>query len=130
MVEASDEGFRVTDRRGRDTISTPSPPGNPPVSRAAAASSTSDSPGAPPERSLVGLFMMLATEALIALGDAPDPVSGQQRRELAHASDIIDVLTLLRDKTEGHRSAEENRTLEDLIYDLQLRYVKAVKSPR
>jgi Domain of unknown function (DUF1844) len=73
--------------------------------------------------------MMLATEALIALGEAPDPVTGQQQRELAHASDVIDVLTLLRDKTEGHRTTDETRTLDDLIYDLQVRYVKAVKSP-
>jgi len=70
---------------------------------------------------------MLASQALIALGDAPDPVTGQ--RQLAHASDVIDLLSLLRDKTDGHRSAEETRTLDDLIYDLQLRYVKAAKSP-
>jgi hypothetical protein len=82
------------------------------------------------ERSLVGLFMMLATEALVALGDAPDPTTGQQRRELPEASAIIDLLTLLRDKTEGHRSAEETRTLDHVIYDLQLRYVEAVKSSR
>jgi hypothetical protein len=73
--------------------------------------------------------MMLATEALIALGETPDPVTGQQQHELAHASAVIEVLLLLRDKTEGHRSAEETRTLDDLIYDLQLRYVKAAKSP-
>jgi hypothetical protein len=72
--------------------------------------------------------MMLATEALIALGEAPDPVTGQQQRELTHASALIDLLLLLRDKTQGHRSAEETGTLEDLIYDLQLRYVKAAKS--
>lgn len=73
--------------------------------------------------------MMLATEALVALGEAPDPVTGQQQRELAHASAVIDLLSLLHDKTEGHRTAEETHTLEDLIYDLQLRYVKVVKSP-
>jgi hypothetical protein len=71
---------------------------------------------------------MLATEALMALGEAPDPVSGQRHRELPHAAAVIDLLALLRDKTEGHRSAEETRTLDDMIYDLQLRYVKAVKS--
>ncbi len=129
MTEGPDEGFRVTDRRRRDTINTPSPPGDPRVSRPTPDASSSESSSATPERSLVGLFMMIATEALIALGDAPDPVSGQQQRDLTHAAGIIDVLSLLRDKTEGHRSAEENRTLEDLIYDLQLRYVKAVKSP-
>ncbi len=73
---------------------------------------------------------MLASEALIALGESPDPVSGQRQTELPHAAAVIDLLTLLRDKTEGHRSADETQTLDDLIYDLQLRYVKAVKSPR
>jgi hypothetical protein len=72
--------------------------------------------------------MMLGSEALIALGDEPDPLTGQQHRELTHASNVIDVLALLREKTEGHRSAEETRTLDALIYDLQLKYVKAVKS--
>ena len=111
MAEAPDEGFRVTDRRRRD------------------ASSDVDSPGALHERSLIGLFVMLASQALIALGDAPDPVTGQRQRQLTQASDVIDLLSLLRDKTEGHRSAEETHTLDDLIYDLQLRYVQAVKSP-
>src|SRR5204863_8821893 len=90
------------------------------------ASAPSDRPS--DARSLVGLFIMLATEALIALGDQPDPVTGQRQRELAHAAAVIDLLTLLRDKTEGHRSAEETKTLDGLIYDLQLRYVAAVKS--
>ena len=39
------------------------------------------------------------------------------------------VLTLLREKTEGNRSTEETQVLDDLIYDLQLRYVNAAKSP-
>ena len=129
MVEAPDEGFRVTDRRRRDVIDTPSPPTDRPSSYSAPAPSTPDPRGAPPERSLIPLFMMLATEALSALGETPDPVTGQRRRELAHASAAIDLLSLLREKTEGHRTPDEARTLEGLIYDLQLRYVKAVKSP-
>ena len=74
--------------------------------------------------------MMLASEALIALGDAPDPATGQRQRELSHASSVIDLLTLLREKTEGHRSPQETRALEDLIYDLQMRYVEATKRAR
>ena len=130
MVEAPDEGFRVTDRRRRDIIDTPSPPGDPPTSHSAPfSSSTPDARNARSERSLIPLFMMLATQALIALGETPDPVTGQRRRELAHASAAIDLLSLLREKTEGHRTPDEARTLEDLIYDLQLSYVKAVKPP-
>ena len=68
-------------------------------------------------------------EKVIALGEAPDPGTGQRQRELPHAAGIIDLLTLLREKTEGNRSTEETQVLDDLIYDLQLRYVNAAKSP-
>jgi len=85
--------------------------------------------GVPDARSLAGLFVMLGTEAVIALGEAPDPGTGQRQRELPHAAGIINLLTLLREKTAGNRSTEETQVLDDLIYDLQLRYVNAAKSP-
>jgi hypothetical protein len=72
--------------------------------------------------------MMLATEAVIALGDAPDPATGAPEQDLPQAAALIDLLALLREKTEGHRSPEETRLLDEVIYDLQLRYVDATKS--
>jgi hypothetical protein len=117
MTPASEEGFKVTDRRRQDPGEGPSPPRPPQTQRAQ-----------PEERNLSSLFMMLASEALIALGEAPDPVSGQRQPELPHAASVIDLLVLLREKTEGHRSSDETQVLEDLIYDLQLRYVRATKS--
>jgi len=84
-------------------------------------------PGGEPERSLVGLFMMLASSAVVSLGDAPDPLTGQRGRDLENAADAIDLLALLREKTEGHRSPEETQVLGELLYDLQLRYVNATK---
>jgi Domain of unknown function (DUF1844) len=129
MAQPPDEGFRVTDRRQRDMIEAPAPSAAQSAPPRPASPVPSETPhDAPDARSLVGLFMMLATEAVIALGEAPDPVTGQRQRELPHAAAVIDLLTVLRDKTEGHRSAEETRMLDDLIYDLQLRYVKATKS--
>lgn len=129
MTQEPEEGFRVTDRRGRDTIEEPglSRPSPPP--RPAAPASAEFPHGGSVERNLAGLFMMLATEAVIALGDAPDPVTGERQRELPHAAGVIDLLALLREKTEGNRSAEETQVLDELIYDLQLRYVRATKSP-
>lgn len=72
--------------------------------------------------------MMLASEAVIALGDAPDPATGQHHRELPHAAEAIDLLLLLREKTEGNRTSGETQVLDELLYDLQLRYVRATKS--
>jgi len=71
--------------------------------------------------------MMLASSAVVAMGAAADPLTGQTRRDLEQATEIIDLLILLREKTEGNRTSEETRILEQLIYDLQLRYVSARK---
>ena len=126
MAESGQEDvFKVTDRRRRldddDTLrpapTSAEPPQQPPVD------SISGS-----ERSLAGLFMMLASSAVVALGEAPDPLSGQRQVDLAQAADAIDLLILLREKTEGNRSPEESRILEEVLYDLQLRYVHATKT--
>jgi hypothetical protein len=85
--------------------------------------------GVPPggERSLAGLFVMLASSAAMALGEVPDPLTGQVHRDLDQAADIIDLLILLREKTEGNRSPEETQILDEILYDLQIRYVSATK---
>jgi hypothetical protein len=123
MAEQPEESFKVTDRRRRD----PDEPGKPDAPAHEAAREHA-SHRAPEKRSLADLFMMLATEAVVALGEAPDPVSGQRERVLPHAAEMIDLLLLLRDKTEGNRTAAETQILEQVLYDLQLRYVRAAKS--
>lgn len=81
------------------------------------------------ERSLEGLFIMLASSAVAALGQAPDPLTGQVReKDPAAAAEAIDLLALLREKTDGHRTPRETRLLDGLIYDLQMRYVEATRS--
>ena len=117
--------FKVTDRRRRlddDDASRPAPAAAEPPQVAPVDLSPAG------ERSLAGLFMMLASSAVVALGEAPDPLTGQRQVDLAQAADAIDLLILLREKTEGNRSPEENRILEEVLYDLQLRYVHATKT--
>ena len=121
-----EETFKVTDRRGRardDEPARPAPPSAPPPT----AERERPRPAREPERDLTGLFVMLASSAALAMGDAPDPVTGERHYDLAHAAEAIDLLALLREKTEGRRSMEETQVLEGLIYDLQLRYVEATK---
>jgi hypothetical protein len=123
MTEQPEEGFKITDRRRRDDDAprahdaAPREPGGP-----------QPSPSAGGKPSLADLFMMLATEAVVALGDAPDTVTGQRGQELPHAVEMIDLLLLLREKTEGNRTTAETQILEDVLYDLQLRYVRVTKS--
>ena len=124
--ENPEETFKITDRRGR-ARDDESAPAAPPSLAPPNAQRERPGPAREPERDLTGLFAMLASSAAIAMGDAPDPLTGQRQRDLAHAAEAIDLLVLMREKTEGHRSATETQILEGLIYDLQLRYVEATR---
>ena len=127
--EEPESAFKITDRRRRGDDE-PARPAEPRREPAPAPRSVPPPPqAADPDRNLVGLFMMLGGSALMALGE-PDPTTGQRgQRDLPMAAEVIDVLALLREKTEGRRSAEETQVLEELLYDLQVRYVNATKRP-
>ncbi len=73
--------------------------------------------------------MMFANSALSGLGEVADPVTGQRHIDLAQAEEGIDVLLLLREKTEGNRTAEESAALDDALYDLQMRFDRMAELP-
>jgi hypothetical protein len=131
---AEDETFKVTDRRRRDDIDeapaapAPTEPAAP-APRTAPAGSAFQGPAAPPQGGpdLQGLFIMLASSALVNLGEAADPETGERVLDLEQAREAIDLLSLLRVKTEGNRTEQESHLLEEMLYDLQLRFVRAAK---
>jgi hypothetical protein len=145
---AEEESFKVTDRRGREQdgeSSAPGPGSTAPPSTApgrmtvdpgsASREPGRQAPAAPPSNQgsvdLQGLFVMFASSALINLGEAPDPATGERLVDLEQAKDAIDLLLLLREKTAGNRTEHESRLLEQILYDVQMRYVRAQSgSPR
>ncbi len=62
-------------------------------------------------------------EALIALGDAPNPVTRKPSINPKQARYVIDVLGLLEEKTRGNLSVDEERLLKDALYQLRTRYL-------
>lgn len=73
-------------------------------------------------------LMSLAASALVQLGEAPDPETGEQpERDLGAARQTIDVLALLQDKTSGNLDEAEERLLRNLVRDLRFRFVQAAK---
>ena len=76
-------------------------------------------------------IVSLGSSALIHLGEAPDPVSGQtSASNLPLAQQSIDLLALLQEKTKGNLTREEAGFLDQLLYDLRIRYVEAVGRKR
>ena len=69
----------------------------------------------------------LGTQAMIALGLAPNPATEETTVELPQAKYTIDLLEMLREKTEGNRTEEETKVLMGLLFDLRMRYVEASK---
>ncbi len=70
----------------------------------------------------------LATTAAIHFGDVPDPEGGSDEPNLEGAAQIIEVLGLLEEKTRGNLSIEERQLLEQVLYELRLRFVEAAKA--
>lgn len=67
----------------------------------------------------------LASTAAIHFGDVADPVSGEkQAANLPAAGQMIDILALLEEKTRGNLTAEERTILEQVLYELRLRFLQ------
>jgi len=75
------------------------------------------------EASLSVLIMSLASSAVMAMGLAPDPANGKVRKDKNMARFNIDLLVVLQDKTKGNLTADESKFLENLINDLQMKFV-------
>jgi hypothetical protein len=79
-----------------------------------------------PSLSFPAFVLSLAHTAAVHFGDTPDPVSGAVApQDLVAAKQMIDVLALLEEKTRGNLTAEERQLIEQLLYELRMRYVEA-----
>ena len=76
--------------------------------------------------SFTQFVISLASSAAIHFGDFPDPATGKPADlNLEGASQMIEILALLEEKTRGNLTAEERQVLEQVLYELRLRFVEA-----
>ncbi len=69
-------------------------------------------------------ILSLGSSVFVHLGEAPNPETGEPLPpNLPLAKQTIDLLDLLRAKTRGNLTPEEEHFLENLLTDLRLRYV-------
>ena len=71
------------------------------------------------------LVNMLVTNAMVFLGQMPAPGSQQYMRNLPQAQHMIDLLMVLREKTRGNLTPDEDQMMQDLLPQLQMAYVSA-----
>ena len=67
----------------------------------------------------------LASSALIHMGATPHPETGLVQRDEALARQSLDLLALLKEKTRGNLTPEEERLFAALLTDLRLKFLGA-----
>ncbi len=92
------------------------------AAKEAAASEADDAPL--PEINFASFLFSLSTTAMYHFGDFPDPVTKESRRNLPAAKQTIDILSILKTKTEGNLADDEKQLLEGILYELRMRFVK------
>lgn len=79
---------------------------------------------------LTTFFLSISSAAFMGLGLIPPAEGGETRIDLELARQNIDLLELMQEKTKGNRTPEEDRLLEQLLFETRMRFVEAEKASR
>lgn len=80
-----------------------------------------------PQVTFSTFILSLASSALVQLGEVPNPETGAMEEDLALAKHSIDVLTMLAEKTKGCLDSDEARLMEEILYEVRMKYVMKQK---
>ncbi len=83
-----------------------------------------------PSVSFISLILSLNTTALFHLGELPHPETGQKIMDFELARHTIDTLSMLEVKTKGNLEKDEQELLDKVLYELQMRFIKAKDAGR
>ena len=121
-----EKGFTVKDKRfsaARDEEQPPKTKEEPPK----AGAKEEEPPRAEmplPEITFSNLIFSLSTSALIQMGEIKDP-NIQEEKNLPLAKQTIDLIGMLKEKTKGNLTQDEEKLTDHALYDLKMRFVKA-----
>jgi hypothetical protein len=72
------------------------------------------------------LVLSLGSSAIVHLGEAPDPTTGQKsgKPDFTLAQQSIDLLAMLQEKTRGNLTDDERKFLEGMLFDLRMLFIQ------
>jgi hypothetical protein len=77
-------------------------------------------PGGAPPATFEFLVHTLFTQALLALGRLPNPITRQTVKNMATARHFVDMLALVEEKTKGNLDRDERRLLDEVQHQLRV----------
>ncbi len=126
-MSEEEQGFVVRDKRGRSASDEPSIP-MPEVAQSPEPQISTDAaePTPPmPPLTFASFVFSLGTSSLMLMGETLDPQQPSPPVNLPQAKEIIDILSMLEEKTKGNLSSEEASVIGDMLYTLRMKYVSA-----
>lgn len=137
-----EKGYEVRDRRAftpegdlkTDAAGAPEPAQSPETGKAPETPRAAEAPPdtgstRPPRPMDFGTFVLsLATAALFHLGDAHEEGKEPPPPNLPLARETIDIIEMLKEKTRGNLSKDEEGFVDGILFDLRMRYVSKTKS--
>jgi hypothetical protein len=129
--EQEEQDFKVTDKRGfRADGEAHIPNASEEAKEPAGASSPAQ--GAPPLEQeapprppidFPTYVLSYYTQGFVFLGEVPNPITNKKEEDLEAARQIIDLLTMLEQKTKGNLTKEEQQLLETVLYELRMKFM-------
>ena len=137
--EHEDTGFKVTDKRLFDEDGSPregtaqETPANQqePTKDSSMGEQPSTSAEAPPGIAgpidFPSYVLSYYTQGLVLLGEVPNPYTNKKEEDLQAARHTVDILGMLKDKTKGNLTTDEEQLLESVLYEVRIKYMAKIK---
>jgi hypothetical protein len=81
-----------------------------------------------PGLDFASFIISLATQAFWQLGLEMPPAGISVQKDIAAAKQTIDIISVLKAKTKGNLSTDEERLMEEVLHSLRMAFVRAMPS--
>jgi len=82
---------------------------------------------AEPQLDFSNYIASLGFQALVFMGEIPNPITNETQKNLPQSKFLIDTLLLLREKTKGNLTEQEDRLLNGSVYELQMKFIEVLQ---
>lgn len=77
-----------------------------------------------PEVTFSTFILSLASSTLMHLGEVPNPETGKKEKNIVLAKHSVDLLNMLSDKFSSGLSEDEKKLLQDVLYEVKIKYIR------
>lgn len=119
--EEQDKSYTVNDKRGQEK---PKEEQQVNAETVQTEKSSKDAHNAP-TINFTSFVLSISTSALVQMGLIPDPVSNETQKNMVLAKQQVDILEMLYEKTKGNLDDNEEKLMQQVLYELRMRYVEA-----